>query len=54
MITIIFIFAVFISVWFTIINTSKMMLKLGIPASNLFLQALGITVIISLYVLGYI
>ena len=54
MITIIFICAVFISVWFTIVNTYKIVVRNGIPAINFLLQALGITTIISLYVLGYI
>lgn len=37
--------ALFIATWFTVINTAKILCGNGkVPAGNLFLQALGISV----------
>lgn len=33
----------FLAIWFTIVNTVKMVYKQNIPVNNFFIQAIGIT-----------
>lgn len=33
----------FLGIWFTLINTTRIMNKVNLPASNLLYQAIGIT-----------
>lgn len=45
-ITFLFVTCLFFAVWFTLINTVKMVKKVTVPAGNLFLQAAGIVGVI--------